>query len=164
MTATLDMRQLEQSLSHLLEGQQTLARQLLELLRQEYQLLQGTEPGPLNNLTLEKQRRIEELEQTVGDLHGVLGRLGLSPDRQGLEKFLCQLEPGAPLRERWRDFEQTLGECRQQNEINGGVLTLSRRHLSNALDLLYGVKAEQKSYGRSGQSHTSHRTGSLGRA
>jgi hypothetical protein len=54
--------------------------------------------------------------------------------------------------------------CHKQNEINSGVISLSKRQTTNTLDLLYGLSAGGKIYGPTGESLSTRNSNSLGKA
>jgi flagella synthesis protein FlgN len=145
-----------------IESEQT--ERLLELLRQEHQLLLQPPSSALEELTAVKQQQLEQLEQTVQRQTRLLARLGLSPDRQGAEAFIASLPAPSPLHTQWLNLEEMLEASRKQNEINGGIVALSRRQISNALDLLQSTRQGQKTYDRSGESRTSRPSNSFGTA
>ncbi len=137
---------------------------LLELLTEEYELLQNTSPEPLERLIKIKQQQIEKLETTVIQQNLFLQQQEISPDRAGIESFIKNSPLDSPIRELWKEFEQLLEASRKQNEINGSMLVQSRQQVTNTLNLLRGVTQEQRTYGRSGEACPSQTATSLGRA
>ncbi len=137
---------------------------LLELLTEEYQLLQSHTPEPLEKLTQKKQQQIEKLETTVIQQNLFLQQQELTPDRNGIENFIQQAPSDSPIRAQWEEFEELLDASRKQNEINGGMLAQSRRQVTHALNLLHGITEAQKTYGPSGESCSTQAAKSFGRA
>ena len=153
-----------QLLSHILRLEIDEIQVLLELLMEEYQLLQNNSPEPLERLTETKQQQIGKLEAVVNRQNAFLHQQGLPPERQGIETYIQRLPSDTPIREQWIEFEQLLNACRKQNEINGGMLAQSRQQVTHALNLLRGVTEGQKTYGPSGAACSTQAAKSLGRA
>ncbi|MEN8178122.1 MAG: flagellar protein FlgN [Pseudomonadota bacterium] len=153
-----------QFFSQILEIEIEQVQVLLELLNEEYRLLQLTSPEPLERLTEEKQRQIEKLEATVAQQNDFLRQHDLPPNRQGIEIFIKKYPAGSRINEQWRIFEQRLDTSRKQNEINGSMLAQNRQQITNTLNLLRGVAQGQKIYGPSGEARSTQTAKFLGSA
>ena len=154
----------EQSFTQLLLEEIAGIKVLLDLLQQEYQLLQSRSPELLEALTRKKQQQIENLNASVNRHNSFLQQMELPADREGVVAFLQQLPLNAPSRAHWHEFQSLLEGCRKQNEINGSLLVQSQRQASQALDLLLGINPTQKTYGPAGESRSNHLPNSLGKA
>lgn len=140
------------------------AERLLDLLEREYQLLQTAPAKPLEALLGEKRQQLKIVEHSVAEHHRFLQRQGLNSDRAGTLAFLDAGADNPLLLETWQRFESLLQACQKQNQINGGAVTLNQRQTRQMLDILLGIGAGNKTYGRSGESRSVNGSNSLGKA
>lgn len=137
---------------------------LLDVLKQEYQSLQHTDLQQIESITRQKQEILRDLDLFVEAQNSVLINMGYSTDRQGLECFLENLLSDTKHNQLWSDLQSLLMMCQKQNEINSGVIAISKRQTTNALDLLYGLSTASKTYGPTGESQSARDSNSLGKA
>ncbi len=140
------------------------AQRLLDLLEQEYQLLQTAPGKPLEELLNEKREQLKIVETCVAEHHRFLQGLGLKSDRAGTLAFIEAGADNQLLNETWQQFETLLQACQKQNQINGGAVTLNQRQTKQMIDILFGINAGNKTYGRSGESRSINGSNSLGKA
>ena len=150
--------------AEIIEAESIQTEGLLALLRQEHNLLQQNSPEALEQIAAVKQKQLQLLELTAQGKHDFLQRQGLSPDRQGAVTYIAAMPESSQIRHYFRILQEMLEASRAQNEINGGIVALNRRRVSNALDLLQSSRQGQKTYGRSGESRTSRLSNSFGKA
>lgn len=154
----------EQQLSSILSSEVEGVQGLLNLLEEEYELLQQPDPQPLEEVTQRKQQQIEKLSTAMARQNSFLRDQDLPLNRQGIETFLEQCAPDSPLHEQWSELERQLASSQKQNEVNGVILTQSRQQISNALNLLQGLPRGQSTYGPSGEARTDPSNKLLGSA
>ncbi len=111
-----------------------------------------------------KKSLVFNLEQTVAELNLLLEQMGYSRDRLGIENYIAELSESSQSKELWSHLKKLLAACQQQNEINSDVITLSRRQITNAIELLYGLTGGEKTYSPSGESQANRLSNSLGKA
>jgi flagellar biosynthesis/type III secretory pathway chaperone len=154
----------EQLLYELFETISEDVRMLRDLLNKEFEILQQADPEPLHKITAEKQRLIEKIDKTLASQNAFLEQQGLPSNRQGIEAYLQRIARDAPIHQQWKALEQQFESSQKQNEINGALLTQSRRQIGNALDILQGFSRKQNTYGPSGESRSTQPSKLLGSA
>ena len=110
----------------------TQAEQLLTILKREHEALVRGDLPAIETLVREKQ-------QAVVDLDAVANSLRRQPDAA----------PDADP-ERAQRFTAVANQCRHQNEINGGMVAASLRHVQQMLALLQGQVPGDELYSRAG--------------
>ncbi|MCU7806709.1 MAG: flagellar protein FlgN [Candidatus Thiodiazotropha sp. (ex Semelilucina semeliformis)] len=142
-----------------LEIEQT--QRLLDLLQQEYQLLQAAPSEALKKLQTEKKIQLEAVEKSATKHRQFLLKQGLTADRQGTETFI---DDNTELLGAWKQYLTLLEKCQKQNDINGGAVELNQRQVNQALSILLGMGNANKTYGPSGESRPTNPSKSLGKA
>ncbi|MET0091221.1 MAG: flagellar protein FlgN [Candidatus Thiodiazotropha sp.] len=137
---------------------------LLTLLRREYELLSTPTDAEMKAVLEQKKQQLLAVEQSVTQHNRLLSDNGLSPNREGTEQLLRECNAGPQLLEQWQTFSLLLSECQKQNEINGGALRLNQHQVGQALDILRGIAASEKTYGPEGQTRPNSTSNSLGKA
>jgi len=140
------------------------AQCLLDLLAQEYRLLQTAPGKPLEDLLNEKRQQLKTVEESVTKHHRFLQQQNLSCDRAGTLAFIEAGSDNQLLSDTWERFESLLQACQKQNQINGGAVTLNQRQTKQMLDILLGISSGNKTYGRTGESRSVNSPNSLGKA
>jgi len=139
-----------QQLAVLLSGEIACARDLLQILGREYQALTHAEADQIESLSAEKRRQMQQLQQRLLERDRFLLRQGLAPAKQGMEQLLKQASPLHDIHSLWEELQALAGRLREQNEINGGIVSLGQRHVQQALDLLTGRSSNGDTYGPAG--------------
>jgi flagella synthesis protein FlgN len=137
---------------------------LLELLKQEFELLKSSPGDALEALLSNKKQQLKKVEQSVAAHRQFLKQQGLSNDRQGTESYLEACPDNTALQQTWRHYQELLQACQDQNEINGGTVAANQRQVNQALNLLLDLGDINKTYGRSGESRPSRPSKTLGKA
>ncbi len=137
---------------------------LLELLKQEFELLKSSPGDALEALLARKKQQLKTVEQSVATHHQFLKQQGLSSDRRGTESYLEACSDNTSLLETWQRYLELLQACQEQNEINGGAVAANQRQVNQALNLLLDLGDINKTYGRSGESRPSRPSKTLGKA
>ncbi|MCG7927067.1 MAG: flagellar protein FlgN [Candidatus Thiodiazotropha taylori] len=156
--------QQQMSFVRIVQTEAELSQQLLNLLRQEFELLKSPPSKKLEELLAQKQQQLQQIEQSVLQHNQLLASLGFDPDRKGTEAFIQQCPDNPQLREQWRQLTSLLEECQKQNEINGGAVQLNQHQVAHALDVLRGFADSDKTYGPGGESRPTSSSKSLGKA
>jgi flagella synthesis protein FlgN len=150
--------------ARILQTEAELTQQLLQLLRQEFELLKSSPSKKLEELLGQKKQQLQQNEQCAQQHNQLLVSLGYTPDRKGTGDFIQQCPQKAQLQERWDQLSDLLEQCRKQNEINGGAVQLNQHQVSHALDVLRGFANSDKTYGPGGESRPTSSSKSLGKA
>lgn len=94
------------------------------------------------------------LDETFRQQHALLGRHGLSADRQGMETAIRRCAD-AELEALWRELRGRLEDCRARNRSNARLARQSGRHAQAALQLLRGETPGADAYGPRGDVQSS---------
>ncbi|MCU0936332.1 MAG: flagellar protein FlgN [Gammaproteobacteria bacterium] len=141
---------LRKGLADLIEAERARAERMLEVLGLEREALARRDFPAIEQAAAEKERLIAALESLAERQTAALrsagvtvtgGRLGEALERAGLPDLV-------PL---WDDLQDLLGQCRQQNLVNGGVIEMSRRFAREVLATLRGTAPGSDLYGRCGE-------------
>jgi flagella synthesis protein FlgN len=138
-----------------LEAEIACTLRLLELLQEEKRVLRGYDTAALNSLTTAKQHLLRELESHLTQHEQLLQQARVPSGQAGSVAFLRDLPDGDNTRILWDELQLLARQCRDQNEVNGGILALSRRQVQQALDVLRGGE-RQVTYGPRGESRDEH--------
>ncbi|MCG7903769.1 MAG: flagellar protein FlgN [Candidatus Thiodiazotropha weberae] len=156
--------QQQMSFVRIVQTETELTQQLLNLLRQEFELLKSPPSKKLEELLAQKQQQLQQIEQSAIQHNQLLAYLDFTPDRKGTEAFIQQSPDNAQLQEQWNKFTSLLEACQKQNEINGGAVQLNQHQVAHALDVLRGFANSDKTYGPGGESRPTSSSKSLGKA
>ncbi len=143
-----------QQLSRLLAAELKESYQLLDILTEEHQALSSSDPDRITAVSSRKVSAMQQLEQCHLQCVEFLARAGLSPGSEGLARFIARLPSGSPVAVQWRELQDLAEKLQRQNEVNGGVIALTQRHITIALDILSGKANVTTTYGRSGQTRS----------
>jgi flagellar biosynthesis/type III secretory pathway chaperone len=155
---------LSQNFQALLDDGIKKTTQLLNLLVQEYHLLQHSNPEQLEEIISEKDQLLKILKVFVDDQNNLLRHMGYSGDPAGIHQYFDDNVDDKQIRALWFELQQNIKSCQKQNEINSGLITLNQRQTTNTLDLLYGLAAGEKTYGPKGESRNTRPSNSFGKA
>lgn len=126
-----------QQLRSLLQQQRDTTHKLLQILAEEHAALSGNDLQDLETILAAKQQFMAQLEASSQEYLELSGRLSASP-KTGITILLKQCDPQGAwgLEPLWRQVEKLLSQCRQKNNVNGKIITLSHRHIQRALEIL----------------------------
>lgn len=131
--------------NRLFNDQRQAAQGLLDLLLQEYGLLNGNDAAGLEPVSELKQQALTALGALTLELDTLLQTLGCTADRAGIDACLRQTDADGrhDLAVRWHALTQLLQQCQRQNTINGIVIELRHRSVQQVLGALTGQTATQ---------------------
>lgn len=141
-------------LGQLLEQQIQHVSMLLEYISLERQSMEKRQMDQIPGLLDEKNSIIEQIESVDQAYKSILTQASCSPDRKGVEHFIERFDQAGQfgLRPLWDKLHELIGECRQQNQVNGGVVELNRVRLDQLIGLLRGaVPQSNNGYSQSGK-------------
>ncbi len=122
--------------------------QLLQVLHREHTAVTNNAPELLEQAAQEKLHWLRQVEALADARIEGMRAAGVAGDPQNAAPGLTA-HPDVVAR--WQQVQRILVECRRQNQINGSVIELSRRHTLRALSLLRGQSADQTVYSASGE-------------
>lgn len=131
------------------------AMRLLAVLKHEHSLLSGRDATAIERVAEEKQHYLTQLDAS-GQAHAAaLHAAGYTERTQSMQDWLKQFDKrtGSRLTPLWQQLESLLTACQQQNQLNGGVIEISRRHTQRALSILLGKPEETELYSPGGATH-----------
>ena len=129
-----------QTLSTQLAHELTLLRQLYDILLQEHRFLADKALDELTATVGTKSQLLDEFDAAVTARMATLTALGLdtqsdtpSATRQLIETCATEVPEIAQY---WSELEELLGQCQEQNAINGAVIEISSHSLQTAYAIL----------------------------
>lgn len=140
MSATLP-----QALQLALQQETAIAQRLYEVLAQEQSALQRLDSHSIQALAQEKARLLAALDDQLAQ------RQKLWPNGHtdgALTAFIANLPAlqAAPLQQLANQLRDLLQRCQQQNDINGRIISASRRSVERSLSLLRGHQPDAVLY------------------
>ena len=143
----------QQRLKEALHSEVEFAQQLLAVLHQERAALSGHDAAAMESVVADKQQVADQLEKQSHARDHLLHAGGHGPGPQGLQSFIASAEPHMQreLSSLWQDLAQLLKQCREENQINGGVIEGSQRSIREALAILRGDPQTNETYGKAGK-------------
>ena len=142
-------------LGDLIAREIALAENLAAALAAEHEALMGKDLAALEAAVAEKRRRAEQMSGAGKLREALIERAGFPPDRDGMAGCLEWCDPDGELQAAWLKLLARAGECRDQNQVNGGILELGRSFTQKALAILRGGQQPgDELYGPGGQTST----------
>lgn len=142
------------------------AMRLLAVLQHEHTLVSGRDASAIEQIAQEKQQFLAQLDASGRAHSTALHAAGYTQHTQSMQDWLRQVDKntGSQLTPLWQRLESLLTACRQQNQLNGGVIEISRRHTQRALGILLGKTEEAELYNPDGATSGSRFSRTLARA
>jgi flagella synthesis protein FlgN len=142
-----------QQLSSILQSELNQSKQLQSLLQQEREALKTADLDTIQSITQQKQSPLVQLEQLGRQRDYVLKAAGFPVGKAGLEAFIAnQAESDSnKIKQVLSELRQVAKSCREDNQINGGILNVNRQYLVRALSILRGRDPETGAYGPGGE-------------
>ncbi len=146
----------QQQLSQLLSAELKESYRLLDVLIEEHQALSSSDPDLITTASAKKLNTLKRVEQQHTQRTDFLTHIGLSSSNSEMETIIKRLPQESTLVTQWQELQEIAEKLHRQNEINGGVIALTQRHLTLALDILNGKAniTPTATYGRSGQTNS----------
>ncbi len=151
-----NITQQQQQLTQLLSAELNESHQLLDILMEEHQALSSSDPDLITSISAKKLDALKRVEQHYTQRAHFLTRIGLSSGNEEMETIIKRLPKESLLVTQWHALQEIAKKLHRQNEINGGIIALTQRHLTLALDILNGKAniTPTSTYGRSGQANS----------
>ncbi len=128
------------------------AMRLLAVLQHEHTLLSGRDASAIEQVAQEKQQFLAQLDASGRAHSAALRAAGYVEGTQSMQHWLRQVDKhtSSQLTPLWQRLESLLTACHRQNQLNGGVIEISRRHTQRALGILLGKPEEAELYNPGG--------------
>ena len=135
----------------LADEQQQIAA-LVELMKQEQQLLIDADADGLAQLTPQKSQLVQQVAALAAARHRALGVAGFAAGEGGMEPWLA-VSGDAAIRARWDALLELTREAKELNRVNGMLINKQMAHTQNVLNALRPASASADAgvYGASGQ-------------
>lgn len=129
------------------------SEQLAQLIASERQALTQADSEALATCIGQKQPIILQLEQLSRQRDRLLNMAGFPTGKSGMEAFIAnqQEDDAIALQQLLILLRKTARHCREQNQINGGIVNVNRQYLLRALTILRGRDPESSAYGPGGE-------------
>jgi len=134
-----------------LRDEQQLMGSILELMKQEQQLLVGADADGLATLTPQKLKLAQQLAAVSRVRHNALGAAGFVAGEAGMEPWLAA-GGNAEARTQWNRLLDMTRDAKELNRVNGMLINKQMAHTTGVLNAIRGNGAgAQGVYGASGQ-------------
>lgn len=150
------------ALLSLITGDIDAARQLLQLIDDEFQALQARDIAQLQQLLERKVPLLQQLERNGRERSVMLQQAGVSVDREGLSQ-LAERNGNAELLAHGDELATLLDQCQEANQRNGRIIRAGQASTGRLLDILRGQDTPNL-YDRRGGSTQSSRQRPLSQA
>ena len=157
MTASLNTTYMQDYLDRQLQD----AQALLELLGNEREALSGNDGEAIEAFAASKYRLAREVETATQQCNQLLEQSGFDTNKSGIEKFFqsCGEPHATAFSSRWKECQDILLQCQQENRVNGKLIDSSKRRIKQAISILQGQPVDEELYGKRGNT-VNHATGS----
>lgn len=139
------------------------AQNLLQSLQHEYAVLADHHTETLEEITLAKQKKIQELE-TIGRQREVLLASINRASGKNPGQMSALLEGDKQLLPLWNELMSLAAKCQDQNFVNGSIIECGYRQSRYALDILRGISSQADLYDHSGRTTNSNKTHTIAQA
>jgi len=125
---------------------------LVELMKQEQQMLMAADADALAELTPHKVALVQELAQLSRQRHATLGALGFDASEAGMESWVVS-HADTETRASWPGLLAAAAEAKELNRVNGLLINRQLAHNQTVLQALRTptAAAESTLYGAKGQ-------------
>ena len=149
MMATTSSKQLHS----ILQAEQHISAQLLEIMMAERSALMESDTDVINTMSEKKQPLVLQLEQLGRQRDALLQADGFSADKDGLAAYIDNQtqQDATALNTILGQLKQTAQDCRENNQINGGIVNVNRQHIQRAMNIFRGREMNPSSYGPGGE-------------
>lgn len=142
-----------QQLFTVLQAEYKTSADLLESLKLERQALIDADIDKINELSDKKQPLVLQLELLSKQREAILQSVGFNADKAGIAAFISnqpakQSQMLKMVLDKLRSIAQA---CRQQNQLNGGIVNVNRQYVQRAMSIFRGRDVNADAYGPGGE-------------
>lgn len=140
-------------LQSILQAEQHVSAQLLEIMMAERNALIESDTDVINEMSEKKQPLVLQLEELARHRDTVLQTDGFTADKDGLAAFIANQtqQDETVLNTIMGQLKTTAQACRENNQINGGIVNVNRQHLQRAMNIFRGRDVNASAYGPGGE-------------
>lgn len=128
-------------LSQIIDQHIASAGELLEILKQERQVLISGKPEALEQMSAIKLQSVNAFRQLGEKLNRFLGN-------ESVETLLARM--GGNLQQRWQQLLAMARECQENNLANGAIISERQNYVRHAIKSMFGQETSPAIYGRLG--------------
>ena len=141
-----------QQLGSVLQAEYDTASALLTILNAEREALVASETATIEQMSKDKQPLAVKLEQLGRQRESIVQAGGFSSGKEGLNTFIANQNDveATQLNALLKQLRVVAEACRENNQINGGIVNVNRQHLHKAISIIRGRDTEITSYGPGG--------------
>lgn len=140
------------------------SKKLLVILEQENTALQTPNSNQLTTLADDKQQLLKQLEIELTAQDQLLTSKGLQAGKVGIEKIIQHIGDNSSVAHQWKELQTLTHACKDLNEVNGGIVAATRRHIEQSLDILRGSTGTDRLYGAQGKTRSAGQSNVIGKA
>ena len=148
------MNQNAQLLTQLLTQEINLANQLLDLMLDEKNALEENAVDKLNEISATKAGCLDQIESISRKRIQLLLACSTKPTTiERMQHFISEQpeNPQKALNQLVAQLDTTLAKCRNQNSVNGMVISMGQRNIQRNLNIIKGSDTESMTYTDKGQ-------------
>lgn len=150
-----------EQLTRVLDAQVKLSKELLSLLKQEYDVLNGNNVDMLENLSTQKKPIVADLENLGQAWFILLKNKGVELSGEGISRFILEFDKvnGTDLQSAWKSLRAHAEECNKKNLVNGSVIAMRYQTTQQAINVLRGRRPEDRLYDNYGAEASTYTAG-----
>ncbi len=127
-----------------LQAELVSAKALQQTLEREYEILKYGDAEQIETVTKEKLNRLSKLQQLLVEREQLLSQW--TPKCIDItESIISNLPDDNEIASNWQQLKDIAERLKDQNEINGAIITIGQRNTLNALDVLSGPRPNASS-------------------
>ncbi len=142
-----------QQIQSVLQAEQHTVSQLLEILTTERDSLVSSDAETMAVMNANKQPLLVQLEQLNRQREAILQAEGFSAGKDGIKAFIANQtkKDQRQLTDLLNQLREAAFACRDNNQVNGGIVNVNRQYLHRAMSVLRGRDLNITSYGPGGE-------------
>ncbi len=142
-----------QQLFTVLQTEYKTSADLLESLKLERQALIDSDIDKINEMSEKKKPLVIQLEFLGKQRDAILKSVGFNTDKAGLAAFISNQpeKQSAMLSQVLGQLRHIAEACRQQNQLNGGIVNVNRQYVQRAMSIFRGKDVDATAYGPGGE-------------
>jgi len=149
-----------------IENDVVLCTKLLDLLTQEQEALKNRDIDRVESILEEKVPMLDALDQSAKARQQWIASVtaSASEGNEGNLNTFFDKSADSGLRQRWEQLKSLYSDIRNQNEVNGKLLSRHQGTLNRLLDIMRGKTSAPSLYNASGYSSASAQSNNFGEA
>ncbi len=136
---------------------------LNEILQKERSALKDRSTDDIQTISAEKSSRLKTIEYRAKQKAQLFVAAGHSIKAGAFEQAVTAIN-NPELSTLWADVNQALKHCKEQNSVNGTVVSHSLKRVNKLMNIIRGQNNKPNLYGASGREHAMSGMNSIGKA